>query len=108
MSEVRARYESDMAAGIALVCHRDGARVLSFRTAWENACRRAGVKMCPYDIRHIAATEMLARGADLAAVAAQLGHSSVATTGAFYAHATISGQTQAASLMPPLEDKGKK
>ena len=70
MSEARARYESDMAAGIPLVCHRDGARVLSFPTAWENSCRRAGVQMRPYDIRHIAATEMLARGADLAAVAA--------------------------------------
>ena len=37
-----------------------------------------------YALRHIAASEMLARGADLAAVAAQLGHKNLTTTGAFY------------------------
>lgn len=83
LAEARQRFEADMAAGIPWVVHRgDGQKVLSFRTAWRNACKRAGVSMRPYDIRHIAATEMLARGADLAAVAAQLGHSSVAVTGA--------------------------
>ncbi|MDE5878665.1 MAG: tyrosine-type recombinase/integrase, partial [Desulfovibrio sp.] len=87
MQEARERYDEDMAAGIPLVCHRgDGRRVLNFRTAWTLACKRAGVTLRPYDIRHIAATEMLARGADLAAVAAQLGHSNVATTGGTYAH----------------------
>ncbi len=45
-------------------------------------------------------TEMLARGADLAAVAAQLGHSNVATTGGSYAHVTAGSQTRAAALMP--------
>lgn len=92
MQEARARYESDMAAGIPWVCHRgNGQRVLHFRTAWNLACKRAGVALRPYDIRHIAATEMLARGADLSAVAAQLGHSNVATTGGTYAHVTAGG-----------------
>ena len=58
--------------------------------------------MRPYDIRHIAATEMLARGADLAAVAAQLGHGNVATTGGTYAHVTPGSQARAAALMPGL------
>lgn len=103
MSEARQRYERDMAAAIPLVCHRGkGQRVLSFRTAWLNSCRRAGVQMRPYDIRHIAATEMLARGADLAAVAAQLGHSNVATTGGTYAHVTAGSQARAAALMPSI------
>lgn len=105
MEEARLRYSRDMAAGIVLVCHREnGHPILSFRTAWGAACRRAGVAMRPYDIRHIAATEMLARGADLAAVAAQLGHSNVATTGGTYAHVTPGGQARAAALMPGLED----
>ncbi len=105
MAEARQRYERDMAAGNPLVCHRgNGQKVLSFKTAWDNACRRAGVKMRPYDIRHIAASEMLARGADLAAVAAQLGHSSVATTGGTYAHVTAGSQSHAAALMPGLEE----
>lgn len=56
----------------------------------------------PYDIRHIAASEMLARGADLAAVAAQLGHSNVATTGGTYSHVTAGSQAAAAALMPGL------
>ena len=58
--------------------------------------------MRPYDIRHIAASELLAQGADLAAVAAQLGHQSVATTGATYAHVTAGSQARAAQLMPAI------
>lgn len=105
MTEARRRYETDTAAGNPLVCHRgNGQKVLSFRTAWLNACKRAGVSMRPYDIRHIAATEMLARGADLAAVAAQLGHSNVATTGGTYAHVRPDSQARAAALMPGLGD----
>ncbi len=104
MAEAQERYQADMASGIPWVCHRGkGQRVLNFRTAWQLACKRAGVSLRPYDIRHIAATEMLAHGADLAAVAAQLGHSSVATTGASYAHVTAGSQARAASLMPTLE-----
>lgn len=102
--EAYCRYIEDMKHGVIYVCHRDGQRVLSFKTAWKSACKKAGVEMRPYDIRHIAASEMLARGADLASVAAQLGHSSVATTGAVYAHATASGQSLAAGVMPPLDD----
>lgn len=101
--EALIRCRADMQNGIDLVCHRNGRRILSFRTAWASACRRAGVSMRPYDIRHIAATEMLARGADLAAVAAQLGHASVAVTGSVYAHVTPGGQLHAAELMPELE-----
>lgn len=104
MEEARTRFEEEMRSGIPLVCHRgNGQRVLSFRTAWMTACKRAGVQLRPYDIRHIAATEMLARGADLAAVAAQLGHSNVATTGSTYAHVTAGSQARAAKLMPGLD-----
>lgn len=103
LSEAKERYDRDMADGIPLVCHRAGRRVLSYTTAWRLACKRSGVQMRPYDIRHIAATEMLARGADLAAVAAQLGHSNVATTGGTYAHVTAGSQARAASLMPGLD-----
>ncbi len=108
MDEAYQRYKRDMAAGIPLVCHRgNGRRVLSYRTAWLNACQRAGVKMRPYAIRHIAATEMLARGADLAAVAAQLGHSNVATTGGTYAHVSPGSQARAAALMPSLDTESE-
>lgn len=47
---------------------------------------------------------MLARGADLAAVAAQLEHSNVATTGGTYSHVTAGSQAPAAALMQGLGD----
>ncbi|MDR2826064.1 MAG: tyrosine-type recombinase/integrase [Deltaproteobacteria bacterium] len=55
-----------------------------------------------YHIRHVAASEMLAHGADLAAVAAQLGHSNPQTTGSFYAHITAGSQKRATALLPTL------
>ncbi|GHV51185.1 hypothetical protein FACS1894168_3230 [Deltaproteobacteria bacterium] len=60
-----------------------------------------------YHIRHVAASEMLARGADLASVSAQLGHSNVSTTGTFYAHVTAGGQKRAAKLLPALSIETK-
>ena len=47
---------------------------------------------------------MLANGAELAAVAAQLGHANVATTGGTYAHVTPLGQAHAANALPSLGD----
>ena len=103
LREAALRCACDQRQGIILVCHYDNGRpVRSYRRAWETACRRAGVSMRFYDVRHIAATVMLGEGADLAAVAAQLGHQSVATTGAIYAHVTPTGQAHAAELMPSL------
>ena len=93
----------DRVAGIRLVCHRRGRRIMSYKDAWSSACKKAGVKMRPYDVRHLSASEMLARGADLASVAAQMGHSSVTTTGNTYAHVTAGGQARAAALMPVLD-----
>ena len=105
MQEARQRYALDNAQGIVWVCHRNGHKVRSYDGAWRSACRQAGVNMRPYDIRHLAATVMLGAGADLAAVAAQLGHSSVATTGTTYAHVTAGAQARAAALMPEIEEK---
>ena len=105
MEEAHRRFLEDMAAGIPLVCHRKGKHVLDYRTAWDKAVKDAGLPHMPmYSIRHAAASEMLARGADLAAVAAQLGHSSIATTSIFYAHVTPGSQQRAAALMPGLDD----
>ena len=80
--------------------------MLDYNTAWRTAVKLAGMQgrgIRPYDIRHIAASEMLAAGADLAAVAAQMGHSSIQTTATTYAHVTPGGQSRAAELMPPLD-----
>ncbi|MDR2050537.1 MAG: tyrosine-type recombinase/integrase [Deltaproteobacteria bacterium] len=58
-------------------------------TAWNSAIKKAGVVHIPMiNVRHASVTAMLSHGADLAAVAAQAGHSSVTTTSTFYAHIT--------------------
>jgi len=104
IAEARERYEADAILGISHVCHRNGRRVHSYRKAWAAAISHAGVTHFPmYHIRHIAVSEALARGADLAAVSAQAGHSSVTTTSGFYAHVISGAQQRAAALMPSLE-----
>lgn len=72
-------------------------------TTWYDTCRRVGVKHMPlYTVRHMAASLMLEAGADPAAVAAQLGHASVATTASFYTHAVAGAQERAAGKIPEL------
>ena len=88
------------------MCHRGGKKVLSYKEAWATAIKKAGIPhFRMYDVRHVSASEMLARGADLAAVSAQLGHSSVATTGSVYTHVTPGSQQRAAALMPGVDKK---
>lgn len=105
----RERYQKDAAAGKSIVC-RDGRDKQIFTTdgykgIWNWACKKAGVSMPMYAIRHIAASTMLANGADLAAVASQLGHRNIATTGMFYLHALDSGKKNAARMLPSIGDK---
>ncbi|WP_302554554.1 tyrosine-type recombinase/integrase [uncultured Bilophila sp.] len=97
-----ARFQADMAAGQPLVCpgkkgHPVGER--QYLSAWARACSKAGVSMPMYALRHIAASEMLANGVDIAAVAAQLGHKNITTTGTFYTHALASSQRRAAEAI---------
>ena len=92
-----------MAAGIPWVCHREGKRVLDYRTAWDKAVADAELPHIPMThVRHVSVSEMLARTGDLAAVAAQAGHSNPSTTGTFYAHAMPEGQKRAAALLPEI------
>lgn len=107
--EAQRRFAEDSAAGIPWVCHRLGRQVHNYRSAWDRAKKRAGFAgrcIRPYDIRHAAASEMLAAGADLAAVAAQMGHASIQTTATTYAHVTPGGQKRAADLLPSLVQFG--
>ena len=99
MVEAKERYKHDLADGIELVCHRNGSQVKEYEHAWKRATTKAGVKLRPYDIRHLAASEMLANGADLAAVAAQMGHANVAMTGKVYAHVMAGAQARAAKAL---------
>ncbi len=102
LEEARARFEQDGEDVEKLVCRsfRDLPVTHSnYSTTWRTACAKAGVAMPMYAIRHIAASEMLAAGADLAAVAAQLGHRDLTTTGHYYAHALPAAQRQAGEAL---------
>lgn len=99
MEEAKARWLKDKDNGFEYVCTRNGKLVMQYHWSWDKATKRAGVKMRPYDIRHLAATTMLANGADLPSVAAQLGHQDCSITGRVYAHATNAGQRKAASTL---------
>ena len=67
------------------------------KIGWQAAKRRAGItrRLRLYDLRHAAATKMLARGADLKTVARILGHKSPVTTMTVYQHVSDE-QTRAA------------
>ena len=109
MQSAYLRYQEDMAAGIPWVCHRAGRKVLNYRSAWDKAVSDAGIPHIPMThIRHVSVSEMLSQTGDLAAVAAQAGHSTPTTTGMFYAHVQPAGQKRAASLLPPIVKKDDK
>jgi integrase len=97
MAEAKARFEADGGDRSRPVCPNSYGRMSSngYHNAWGKACREAGVAMPFYAIRHITASEMLAAGADPAAVAANLGHSTPAITMQFYAHAQPAAQKAA-------------
>lgn len=103
MQEALTRYKADSAKGYELVCrNRKNCSVCktTYGKSWAAACKKAGVSMPMYALRHIAASQMLAGGADLAAVAAQLGHKNIATTAGFYLHALPAAQRRAAGALP--------
>lgn len=104
LAEAWERYQTDTAKGEQLVCRSATGRELRamsvWRRGWCRACEKVGKVMPPYAMRHIAASEMLAGGADLAAVSAQLGHKSLQTTASFYTHALTRAQRQAAESIP--------
>lgn len=100
MDEARARFEQDEEGREGYVCrNKYGRQVKYYKTTWHRFCRQAGVSIPPYAMRHLAATLMLAAGADVASVAANLGHSTPAVTLKVYAHAMPAGQRDASIRM---------
>ena len=103
LDEAWPRFQSDKMNNHTLVCRGRKDKPVSketYQKAWASACKKTGVSMPMYALRHIAASEMLANGVDIAAVAAQLGHKNITTTGSFYTHALASSQRRAAEALP--------
>lgn len=91
------KQDKEQGWGYGWVVHYRGRRVGRIRIAWRQAKERAGItrRLRPYDLRHMAATDMLASGADLKSVSEILGHSSPDMTLRTYQH-TITAQRRAA------------
>lgn len=101
LKEAHERFLADGQNRDLYVCRNAaGKTVYNYSHAWGKACVRAGIPRFPfYALRHICATEALDRGADLMAVAANLGHASPKTTLEAYAHAMPKGQRAAAEVL---------
>ncbi len=110
LAEAWPRYQEDTAAGYTLVCRNKLNRPISYRTFWhywEKARNKVGIKIPPYAIRHIVASEMHYAGVDMASVAAQLGHKSIRTTEETYTHSLKKGQYRAATMLPNATKLGE-
>jgi len=80
MAEAKERFIADGEDREQFVCRNSwDKRIVHYQFSWEYWCAKAGIRFPLYALRHIAATQMLAAGADVAAVAANLGHSSPST-----------------------------
>jgi len=87
------RKESN--ADIDFVFHRNGKPVVSIRTAFENALKRAGiVNFRFHDLRHTFATKLIRKGVDLYVVKELLNHTDVKITQR-YAHLTLNEKYKA-------------
>jgi len=80
-------------------------KLTSIRKSFKNACKRAGITYPTrmYDLRHLFATTLLSKGADLAAVSKMMGHSTVKMTADTYYHYMEGEKERAVKLLPVLE-----
>lgn len=76
----------------------------SVRTAFENACRRAGLKIRFHDLRHTFATRLVEKGVDIVTVQSLLGHHSISVTQR-YTHSCDERKKQAVELLSRTEPK---
>lgn len=81
-----------------------GRGLTTIRKAFKNACQRAGITYPTrmYDLRHLFATTLLNKGADLAAVSKMMGHSTVKLTADTYYHYMEGEKERAVRLLPGL------
>ena len=81
-----------------------GRGLTTIRKSFKNACQRAGITYPTrmYDLRHLFATTLLNKGADLAAVSKMMGHSTVKLTADTYYHYMSGEKERAVRLLPGL------
>lgn len=99
MDQVRATSQS------GFIIEYNGKSVTRIVKSFRNACTRAGITYPTrmYDLRHLFATTLLCKGADLAAVSKMMGHSTVKLTADTYYHYMEGEKERAVNLLPALE-----
>ncbi|MEL7640367.1 MAG: site-specific integrase [Solidesulfovibrio sp.] len=98
MEQVRATSQS------GFIIEYNGKPVSRIVKSFRNACTRAGISYPTrmYDLRHLFATTLLRKGADLAAVSKMMGHSTVKLTADTYYHYMEGEKERAVRLLPEL------
>lgn len=98
MEEVRATSKS------GYIIEYNGKSVARIVKSFRNACQRAGITYPTrmYDLRHLFATTLLSKGADLAAVSKMMGHATVKMTADTYYHYMEGEKERAVRLLPEL------
>lgn len=81
-----------------------GRQLTTIKRGFATAVRKAGITypVKPYDFRHLFATIMINKGADIAAVSKLMGHTRVSTTVNSYYEARSEEGKRAVSLLPKL------
>jgi len=75
-------------------CRIDGTPLKSFRKAWKNTLKEAGITGFHFhDLRHTFASNMLLAGASLKDVKEMIGHSDISMTDR-YSHLTVTHKTK--------------
>jgi len=96
--------EMEAKSKTGLIVEYLGKPVKRITKAFQAACARAGitVETRMYDLRHLFATTMLSKGADLAAVSKLMGHSRVTMTADTYYQYLQGEKERAVGLLPDI------
>jgi integrase len=86
----------------------NGRPIKQLRRSLKTAALRAGItySVCMYDVRHLFASLLLSKGADLAAVSKILGHTSTKMTADQYYHLLYGEKKRAVELVPEIVRDG--
>jgi len=96
--------EMKAAAKTSKVIEYKGRSVRKLRRSFETACEKAGITypIRMYDVRHLFASVMISKGADVAAVSKLLGHSNIKMTVDTYYHVLEGEKRRAIELLPEV------
>lgn len=92
---------------IYFFCNPDGKPITSFKTTFNKAVKRAGLKnVSPHTLRHTFASHLVMSGVDLPTIKELMGHKSIVTT-MIYAHLSDEHKARAVKKLPWGERKLK-